>query len=114
MTINQLVKKLEHSSDLDAIIELIANCAAEGQLYDLLLNLDHDYIIESAGRTYMASDITVSDKHNVHILPNLLIVCREIGKPETFSRLPLELERAIGDAMEHMFWSCDDVEEDGV
>lgn len=119
MTIKDTVKRLERATTIAEAIDLLTPYADadDDRLYELLLALDHDYLIESAGRTYMGPVIHLSHRHRIYVLPSWQVIRFESRRIAETDALPFDneglptLERKIARMMEHMFLSGDDTEE---
>lgn len=109
MEIKKAIRNLERSTSVAATIEILEGYSGNDELlYNLLLDLPHDYIIESAGRTYMGYLIQTSTRHKIQIDPNGRVTHRELGTSDYLSE---DLYRKISTMMEYMYENQDDVDE---
>lgn len=97
---------MRHAQTIQSVLDILAESAADGSLYDLLLECNHDYIVDSLTRGYMSYIIHASTIHGIDLAGGL-IRCRLTNEVST---IPADLDSAINEIMEGMFDSQDDMD----
>lgn len=109
--VKKRLRALEHATTVDRVLELLNESVADSTLDELMLESNHEYIIDGSSRGYMAARVILSSKHNVHLdVGTGRLSCCDIGRPEEHDCIPHELQTALNEIFEQMFDSTADVD----
>lgn len=109
MSTKSTLKRLECAKSSLETIDILSG-VDQDELYELLRDIHHEYLIDGESRSYMGYVLHTSIKHGIHVYPSGLVVHKEPGSADE-SYIPHDLEKTIYNMMELMFDQCNDVEE---
>lgn len=111
--VKERLRALWYATTIARVLELLNESAADNTLYELMLESNHQYIIDGSNRGYMGALVILSSKHNIHLdVGTGRLSCCDIGRPEEYDYISHDLQKTLNGIFEQMFVSMDDVDVD--